>query len=603
MASREQRAQTAGRRTTRASALSLMLAVAVFCLATPALAQSEAEPWWNADWQYRMRIGMDTTAAGANVVQNVPDVPVLVRLHPGNFMFENCKLDGTDIRFVDGSGKEVLKHHIEKFDSTDEMGMFWVRIPRLSGGSNYDFIWMYYGNPEAIGGQNMRGTYDTSTQAVFHFTETQGPPQDATGYGNHATEATLGQGFPAVIGNGVNLAGGQDGFVVPDKPSVTWKDSFTFSTWLRIAQPVPDAVVMKRATEDGAVELRLDGSQLYARVTSDWGVAETERAAEISPEGWHHVALTATSNGRLEILVDGMSVTWTTLAGSLPQLAAPVHVGSFPEESGFFGDLDEVRFAMVARPDSFISASYMNERPDGRLLALGNEEVNDTGGLPTFYLATVMRNITLDGWVIIGLLLLFAVISWLVFMVKSFNFFLMSRDDKAFVKDFASSHSLLTLDHENPGYPNSALYAIYRDGRKALESAREDKMPAADLVEEVAAALERGYVTLTHRLNAGVVILTMAITGGPFLGLLGTVWGVMNTFAAMAEAGDANIMAIAPGVASALSTTVFGLIVAIPALFGYNYIVGKVRTKTAEAGLFVDEYRLKVERAAKGGRI
>jgi biopolymer transport protein ExbB len=87
----------------------------------------------------------------------------------------------------------------------------------------------------------------------------------------------------------------------------------------------------------------------------------------------------------------------------------------------------------------------------------------------------------------------------------------------------------------------------------------------------------------------------MAITGGPFLGLLGTVWGVMNTFAAMAEAGEANIMAIAPGVASALSTTVFGLIVAIPALFGYNFLASRIKKITADMDIFLDQFLLRVE--------
>lgn len=87
----------------------------------------------------------------------------------------------------------------------------------------------------------------------------------------------------------------------------------------------------------------------------------------------------------------------------------------------------------------------------------------------------------------------------------------------------------------------------------------------------------------------------MAISGGPFLGLLGTVWGVMNTFAAMAAAGEANIMAIAPGVASALSTTVMGLIVAIPALFGYNFLTSRIKEITADLAIFIDEFALKVE--------
>jgi biopolymer transport protein ExbB len=114
------------------------------------------------------------------------------------------------------------------------------------------------------------------------------------------------------------------------------------------------------------------------------------------------------------------------------------------------------------------------------------------------------------------------------------------------------------------------------------------------------AAMERGLVEENRKLNAWMVILTMAISGGPFLGLLGTVFGVMNTFAAMADAGEANLAAIAPGVASALAATVSGLLVAIPALFAYNYLAAKIKTITAEMTSFVDYFSLKVEGALGG---
>ena len=80
----------------------------------------------------------------------------------------------------------------------------------------------------------------------------------------------------------------------------------------------------------------------------------------------------------------------------------------------------------------------------------------------------------------------------------------------------------------------------------------------------------RRLVRETQRLNRMMVLLTIAISGGPFLGLLGTVVGVMITFAAIAATGDVNVNAIAPGIAAALVATVAGLGVAIPALFGYN---------------------------------
>ena len=82
----------------------------------------------------------------------------------------------------------------------------------------------------------------------------------------------------------------------------------------------------------------------------------------------------------------------------------------------------------------------------------------------------------------------------------------------------------------------------------------------------------------SQRLNRLMVMLTIAISGGPFLGLLGTVVGVMITFAAIAASGDVNVNAIAPGIAAALVATVAGLGVAIPALFGYNYLISASRT-------------------------
>jgi biopolymer transport protein ExbB len=91
-----------------------------------------------------------------------------------------------------------------------------------------------------------------------------------------------------------------------------------------------------------------------------------------------------------------------------------------------------------------------------------------------------------------------------------------------------------------------------------------------------------------------MVLLTIAISGGPFLGLLGTVVGVMITFAAIAATGDVNINAIAPGIAAALVATVAGLGVAIPSLFGYNYLITRIKDVTAETQVFIDEFVTKL---------
>jgi biopolymer transport protein ExbB len=112
---------------------------------------------------------------------------------------------------------------------------------------------------------------------------------------------------------------------------------------------------------------------------------------------------------------------------------------------------------------------------------------------------------------------------------------------------------------------------------------------SASSIAAIRAQLDGGTVKEMQRLNRMMVILTIAISGGPFLGLLGTVVGVMITFAAIAASGDVNVNAIAPGIAAALVATVAGLGVAIPALFGYNYLISKIKDLTSDIQIFVDE--------------
>jgi biopolymer transport protein ExbB len=109
-------------------------------------------------------------------------------------------------------------------------------------------------------------------------------------------------------------------------------------------------------------------------------------------------------------------------------------------------------------------------------------------------------------------------------------------------------------------------------------------------MDAIKAAIDADLVRETQKQNAGMVLLTIAISGGPFLGLLGTVVGVMITFAAIAAAGDVNVNAIAPGIAAALLATVAGLGVAIPALFGYNYLASRIKNITIAMQIFVDEF-------------
>jgi biopolymer transport protein ExbB len=95
-------------------------------------------------------------------------------------------------------------------------------------------------------------------------------------------------------------------------------------------------------------------------------------------------------------------------------------------------------------------------------------------------------------------------------------------------------------------------------------------------------------------MNDRLVLLTLSVSGAPFLGLLGTVVGIMVTFGTIAMAGDVNVNTIAPGVAAALATTVAGLIVAIPVMFGYNQLATQIKELTASMEVYANELMGKI---------
>jgi biopolymer transport protein ExbB len=580
----------------------LVLAAVLACVST-------AHAWWDEKWQYRVKIGFDTSAAGADIGENLSDFPLLVRLHSGNFSFSNAKNSGEDIRFVSSDDTLVLKHHIEMFDPIDEIAILWVKVPRLSGDTNQEFIWMYYGFEEAKGGQDGKGTYDVDELLVYHFAETEGAPRDETGYKNDASSFSGALGLPAVIGNGVTLNGPGDRIVVPASPSLTLSAGFTFSAWIRMAGPQEDAYLFSREAGDRAIVIGVDRTRAYYRIVYDKEQAiVSEEAADIPLGSWHLLTVTAEPKGRITLYLDGLEMYFADLPGGLPDLPSDMVIGDSNQGGHpFVGDLDEVRIAGLPRSASWLKAAHVNQGPEATLPSYGLEELSPKGGLPIFYLKTIVQNISLDGWIIIGLLVLMSILSWLIFVSKAIFLWLADRENEVFLEAFDDLTDLVALDEKADAFQNSTLYRVYHAGCRKLKasfgnpgSEGRRKVLTPREMNSLRAELEKGFIDESQRLNSWLVVLTLAIAGGPFLGLLGTVWGVMNTFAAMAEAGEANIMAIAPGVASALSTTVFGLIVAIPALFTYNYLTVKIRNLSVETNVFLDQFALRVDEAYGG---
>ncbi|MEW6664910.1 MAG: DUF2341 domain-containing protein [Thermodesulfobacteriota bacterium] len=588
--------------------IGLLATLWLLLCASPALA------WWNDQWQYRKKIGFDSSPAGTDIKEALIDAPVLIRLHAGNFNFNNAKPDGSDIRFVQSDDKTPLKHHIEKYDPLDGIGLLWVKVPTIAGGSNQGFAWMYHGNASAVGGQDPGGTYDPGFAAVYHLAEVQGSPKDSTSYGNHVSAFTGGQGLPSVIGNGISLSGGADGITISKSPSLAFANGFTFSAWVKIAQPQQDVYLFSMEDEKGRFLIRITGTRVCSGIrTAGKQAVITEDCVDLPLNTWEHLTVTVQPKGRLTIYHNGIEITWKEMnSAPFPQGGGNITIGGSAEgRNGFVGDLDEIRISSLARPVGWVRAAYLGEGPDAKLCAIGQEEVNAGGdlSLAITYLKVIAKNINLDGWVINGILTLFWLIVVLIFVVKAFIIRTATRENDAFLGPYRCSEDLLGLQGQEEDFANSIFFRIYKAGCEEVKARQGNPNPSSGTsalsptaMNAIKTVLEASYMKEVQRLNSWMVWFTLAIAGGPFLGLLGTVWGVMNTFAAMAVAGEANIAAIAPGMASALSTTVMGLIVAIPALFGYNYLVGGVKDLTADVGVFVDQFAARIEEHF-GGRV
>ncbi|MFN0068541.1 MAG: MotA/TolQ/ExbB proton channel family protein [Limisphaerales bacterium] len=205
---------------------------------------------------------------------------------------------------------------------------------------------------------------------------------------------------------------------------------------------------------------------------------------------------------------------------------------------------------------------------------------------------------TLEGKVVIGILMVFSIFAWSVMVSKSLAFRRARRLNGLFEAEFRRQKQVLEIFDRRVQVDGCPLFTVYKDGGVDLTGrlrrgtgeagARYVTLKSMELVKS---ALERCVAREALKLEAGLILLAIAVSGAPFLGLLGTVWGVMDAFAGVARGGtgSATLQQMAPGVAGALVTTVAGLVVAIPSMFGYNYLVHNLRVLTVELDNFAQE--------------
>lgn len=191
------------------------------------------------------------------------------------------------------------------------------------------------------------------------------------------------------------------------------------------------------------------------------------------------------------------------------------------------------------------------------------------------------------GQIIVIGLGVFSIVAWSIMFGKYNDLKKLRYLNQSFELRLRDERSLLDLPEsfrQRRSIPYADLFAdavesYWRAAAIGKEKGRDSTRARLEHAEN---ALQRALARQTLRYESSMIFLATIVSGAPFLGLLGTVWGVMAAFSAISVQQSASIQSIAPGVASALLTTVAGLVVAIPSMFGYNFLLGHNRQLITE---------------------
>jgi biopolymer transport protein TolQ len=236
-----------------------------------------------------------------------------------------------------------------------------------------------------------------------------------------------------------------------------------------------------------------------------------------------------------------------------------------------------------------------------------------------------IQKATPEGKITMSALLVLSLFSWTIIITKARQLYIARKWAKRFFAAYSETRDPMDIKRKDEEFEGAPAYQVYIRGADEVDyqlknnpvqvearptfitdseqghgntdilaRTRTVKISVASY-EAVKVVMEEAAAAVAMELEKGMIVLSTAVAGGPFIGLLGTVWGVMETFAGIASAGSASLTAMAPGVAGALICTVIGLLVAIPAMFSYNFMVTTIRHITQELDGFTARYANKLE--------
>lgn len=215
-----------------------------------------------------------------------------------------------------------------------------------------------------------------------------------------------------------------------------------------------------------------------------------------------------------------------------------------------------------------------------------------------YSIISVFTGATLVGQAVMVILIAMSVLSWGVILGKTASLGSAARKASKGLASFTDAPDLRQALQTLGADSSSPLYAVAQHGVREFNNGKEAGVDESVVVETVRRALNQGVGQELDRMHKGLSILATAANTAPFIGLFGTVWGIMTSFHAIGQMKSASLATVAPGISEALIATAVGLAVAVPATIAYNIFLGKldsIETRLINfAGVFLNRVQREV---------
>jgi biopolymer transport protein TolQ len=220
----------------------------------------------------------------------------------------------------------------------------------------------------------------------------------------------------------------------------------------------------------------------------------------------------------------------------------------------------------------------------------------------SIFLTDIGNILTQTGWVARGvllILLLFSIISWAMIFQKLGLFGRIRRESDQFLRIFRATRGVANPQAlASAGSPFASVYAAgYRELQSQVGSGiGNPQTPKLKSLQAVTVSMQLASADEVRRVEKGMSWLATTGSVTPFIGLFGTVWGIIDAFSGLGSAGAASLRAVAPGIAEALVTTAAGLFAAIPAVIFYNQFLQNIRDLAQRLDTFALEVTAQIEK-------